>query len=59
MKTYTLSLFFFHITVVHTACLAWAKPLLETNGGMLEPTEVGLDLGKLTVFVTPGRPAYV
>jgi len=59
MNTYTLSFFFFHVTFVHAACLPWAKPLLERQEGVLEPTEVSIDLGRLAVYLTPGRPAYV
>ncbi|MGR3760638.1 hypothetical protein ACUXV3_10985 [Roseobacteraceae bacterium NS-SX3] len=56
MKTYTLSLFFFHITAVRVTCLSWAKPLLERKGDDIGSTCLGLDMGRLAIYAAPGRP---
>lgn len=55
MKTYTIPFLIFHMTVVISEGLPWLPPKLERLTAAKGPSELELSLGRLSVFLTPGR----
>lgn len=51
MRTYTIPFALFHMTVAWQKTVPWLHPQLETE----VVRELGLDLGKMRVFLTAGR----
>ena len=59
MRTYTLSLVAFHLTLVVCPRLRLQRPRMSLTGAVRGGAEVFLDMGSLGLYATQGRPEPV